>query len=170
MIKPIFCIGETLDEMQANKTRDILESQIRTGIADLHFNSGKDLLIAYEPVWAIGTGVSADIDTIYENIKIIKDFIKKFDNNLNSSSKVAEITREEIIEKYNNKFKVIPKNAAKYFGKKILELNNLNIENLDHNKLEFLKLKGLLNKDLIRPLYLSYSLFENMCFSYNISY
>ena len=39
--------------------------------------------------------------------------------------------------------------------KKILKLNNLSIENLDHNELEFLQLKGLLNKDLIRPLYLS---------------
>ena len=79
LIKPIFCIGETLDEMQANKTQYILELQIESGITDLNFNSGQDLLIAYEPVWAIGTGVSADIDTIYKNIKIIKDFIKKFD-------------------------------------------------------------------------------------------
>jgi triosephosphate isomerase len=79
LIKPIFCIGETLDEMKANKTQYILELQIESGMTDLNFNSGKDLLIAYEPVWAIGTGVSADIDTIYKNINIIKDFIKKFD-------------------------------------------------------------------------------------------
>ena len=78
-MKPIFCICETLDEMQANKTQYILESQIESGIANLNFDSGKDLLIAYEPVWAIGSGVSADIETIYKNIKIIKDFIKKFD-------------------------------------------------------------------------------------------
>ena len=44
---------------------------------------------------------------------------------------------------------------SKYFDKKILKLNNLSIVNLDHDKLEFLQLKGLLNKDLIRPLYLS---------------
>jgi triosephosphate isomerase len=64
LIKPIFCIGETLDEMKANKTQYILELQIESGMTDLNFNSGKDLLIAYEPVWAIGTGVSADIDPI----------------------------------------------------------------------------------------------------------
>ena len=43
----------------------------------------------------------------------------------------------------------------KYFDKKILKLNNLSIVDLDHNKLEFLQLNGLLNKNLIKPLYLS---------------
>ena len=94
-------------------------------------------------------------DHIYSLIKFReKYFIKKFDKNLNSISKVEEITEEEIIKKYDNKFKVIPKNAAKYFDKKILKLNNLSIENLDHNELEFLQLRGLLDKDLIKPLYL----------------
>ena len=95
-------------------------------------------------------------DFIFSFIKFReKYFIKKFDGNLNEISKIKEIKEEEIIKKYSNKFKVIPKNAIKYFGKKILELNNLSIENLDHNELEFLQLKGLLNKDLIKPLYLS---------------
>ena len=95
-------------------------------------------------------------DSIFSLIKFReKYYIKKFDKNLSDTSKIEEVTEEEIIKKYDNKFKVIPKNAEKYFGKKILELNNLNIENLDHSKLEFLQLKGLLNKDLIRPLYLS---------------
>ena len=43
----------------------------------------------------------------------------------------------------------------KYFDKKILKLNNLHVANLDHNELEFLQLKGLLDKGLIKPLYLS---------------
>ena len=43
----------------------------------------------------------------------------------------------------------------KYFDKKILKLNNLKIVDLDHNELEFLKLKGLLDENLIKPLYLS---------------
>ena len=45
--------------------------------------------------------------------------------------------------------------ATKYFDEKILKLGNVNIVDLDHNQLEFLQLKGLLNKDLIKPLYLS---------------
>ena len=47
-----------------------------------------------------------------------KYFIKKFDKNLNSISKVEEITTEEIINNYDNKFKVIPKNVIKYFDEK----------------------------------------------------
>ena len=70
-------------------------------------------------------------------------------------SKLEEIDEDEILKKYDNKFKVIPKNMVEYFGEKILKLNNLSIVDLDHNELEFLKLKGLLDKDLIKPLYLS---------------
>ena len=60
-----------------------------------------------------------------------------------------------MIMKYDNKFKVIPRNMMKYVGEKILKLNNLSIVDLDHNELEFLKLKDLLDEDLIKPLYLS---------------
>ena len=84
-----------------------------------------------------------------------KYFVKKFDKNLNSASKVEEVTVDEIIKKYDNKFNVIPRNIIKYFDEKILKLNNLNIVDLDHNELEFLQLKGLLDKELIKPLYLS---------------
>ena len=44
---------------------------------------------------------------------------------------------------------------TKYFDEKILKLNNLSVVDLDHNELEFLQLKGLLDKDLIKPLYLN---------------
>ena len=84
-----------------------------------------------------------------------KYFVKKFDKNLNSTSKVEEVTVDKIIKKYDNKFNVIPRNMIKYFDKKILKLNNLNIVDLDHNELEFLQLKGLLDEKLIKPLYLS---------------
>ena len=95
-------------------------------------------------------------DSIYSFIKFReKYFIKKFDKSLKSTSKVEEITVDEIIKKYDNKFKVIPKNVIKYFDEKILKLNNLSIVDLDHNELEFLQLKGLLDKESIKPLYLS---------------
>ena len=84
-----------------------------------------------------------------------KYFVKKFDKNLNSTSNAEEVTVDEIIKKYDNKFNVIPRNIIKYFDEKILKLNNLNIVDLDHNELEFLQLKGLLDKGLIKPLYLS---------------
>jgi len=95
-------------------------------------------------------------DSIFSFIKFKeKYFVKKFDQNLNSISKVEEVTVDEIIKKYDNKFNVIPKNAIKYFDEKILKLNNLNIVDLDHNELEFLQLKGLLDEELIKPLYLN---------------
>tara|TARA_Y100000590_G_scaffold264767_1_gene297569 strand:- start:1981 stop:2658 length:678 start_codon:yes stop_codon:yes gene_type:complete len=84
-----------------------------------------------------------------------KYFIKRFDSNLISISEAQETTDNEIKEKYQNEFKVIPKNMAKYFDNKILKLDNINIVDLDHNELEFLKLKGLLDERLIKPLYLS---------------
>jgi len=84
-----------------------------------------------------------------------KYFIKKFDKNLKSDFQIEEISESEIIEKYGEKFKVIPKNMTKYFSKKILELNNLSIVDLNHNELEFLQLKGLLDENLIKPLYLN---------------
>ena len=84
-----------------------------------------------------------------------KNFIQNFDKNLQSYSKIKEITEEEILQKYENKLKIIPSNMVKHFSDKILKLNNLNIVDLDHNQLEFLQLKGLLNEELIKPLYLS---------------
>ena len=61
----------------------------------------------------------------------------------------------QIVNKYKSEFKVIPKNISKDFDDQILKLNNLNIVDLNHNELEFLQLKGLLDEDLIKPLYLS---------------
>ena len=95
-------------------------------------------------------------DSIFSLVKFReKYFVKQFDKNLNSTSKVEEVTVDEIVKKYDNKFNVIPRHMIKFFDKQILKLNNLNIVNLDHNELEFLQLKGLLDEELIKPLYLS---------------
>ena len=95
-------------------------------------------------------------DSIFSLIKFReKYFIKKFDKNLKSTSKIEEVTVDEIINKYDNKFNVILKNMTKYFDERILKLNNLSIVDPDHNELEFLQLKGLLDEELIKPLYLS---------------
>ena len=84
-----------------------------------------------------------------------KYFIKKFDKKLVSHTKVEEITKEEILKKYSDDFMVITKNTAKYFDDEILKLKNINIVSLDHNQLEFLRFNDLLEKRLIRPIYLS---------------
>jgi len=93
---------------------------------------------------------------IYSFIKFRnKYFIKKFDSKLGSCSKVEEITANQIIKKYDNKFKVIPKSLVSQFDDKILKLNNLFVVDLNHNELEFLRLKRLLDEEFIKPLYIS---------------
>jgi len=82
-------------------------------------------------------------------------FIKRFNKKLECVSKIEKIMEDEIIKKYSNEFKVIPKNMTKHFDKKILNSNNIRAVDLDHNELEFLKLKDLLDEKLIKPLYLS---------------
>jgi triosephosphate isomerase len=58
-IVPIFCIGEQLAEREAGKTMDVLERQLRQGLKDISLHSADQLVVAYEPVWAIGTGKTA---------------------------------------------------------------------------------------------------------------
>jgi len=84
-----------------------------------------------------------------------KYFIKKFDRYLRATSKIEEVMDHEILKNFKNQIKVIPNNKIERFDKKILKLNNLHFADLDHNELEFLYLKDLLDKDLIKPLYLS---------------
>ena len=95
-------------------------------------------------------------DFIYALIKFReKYYIQKFSKTLRRISKIQLIMKDSILQKYKDKFLVFPKSMKKECDKKILQLNNINIVNLNHNELEFLKLKGLLDKDLIKPLYLS---------------
>ncbi len=58
-IKPILCIGETLEEREAGKTLEVLQSQLVAGLGNVSDERMADVVIAYEPVWAIGTGKTA---------------------------------------------------------------------------------------------------------------
>src|SRR5207244_3903673 len=58
-LRPIVCIGETLDQRDAGKVEEVLETQIRGSLAGLSAKELGDTVIAYEPVWAIGTGRTA---------------------------------------------------------------------------------------------------------------
>lgn len=56
---PVLCIGETLEQRDAGQTLAVLEDQVRQGLAGVEVNDGGKLVVAYEPVWAIGTGKTA---------------------------------------------------------------------------------------------------------------
>lgn len=58
-LKPIYCIGETLEERESGQTLEVVRSQVREGLQDYPASSIDSLVIAYEPVWAIGTGKTA---------------------------------------------------------------------------------------------------------------
>jgi triosephosphate isomerase len=58
-LKPIVCVGETLEEREAEKTFDVIKTQISGGLANLSQEQMTSVVIAYEPVWAIGTGKTA---------------------------------------------------------------------------------------------------------------
>ena len=118
--------------------------------------SKKIKLYGYDTfIWACGKFYNKN-NIIIGMIKVReKYFIKKFDKKLNVILEVKEVDEKDIIENFHSEFKVIPKNISKQFSQKILKLNNLTIVDLDHKELEFLYLQGLLNKDLIKPLYLS---------------
>jgi triosephosphate isomerase len=63
---PVFCVGERLEERQANQTQAIIQSQLQTGLDGLESKDLAHITIAYEPVWAIGTGHAATIDQAAE--------------------------------------------------------------------------------------------------------
>lgn len=67
-LTPIVCVGETLDENEAGKTLEIVSNQIKLGLADISVEDAKKIVIAYEPVWAIGTGKACDAETANEVI------------------------------------------------------------------------------------------------------
>jgi triosephosphate isomerase len=65
-LTPIACIGETLDQRERNETFDVLDRQIKQGLDGLTADQVTLLVIAYEPVWAIGTGRNATPDQAAE--------------------------------------------------------------------------------------------------------
>ncbi len=74
-IKTVFCIGETLEERDKGATFSVLERQLKKGLQGIE-NVNK-LVVAYEPVWAIGTGKTATISQISEVHTFLKDFLEK---------------------------------------------------------------------------------------------
>jgi len=76
-LKPIVCIGETLAERDAGKVNEVLERQLRGSLAGLNAKDLAEAVIAYEPVWAIGTGRTATPEQAQEAHAFIRKMLAK---------------------------------------------------------------------------------------------
>ena len=85
---PILCCGETLAQREANDHKTLVAEQIRAGIEGLSLEEMNKLVIAYEPIWAIGTGVTASSDQANEMCEMIRDTVADI-----YDDEIAEVVR-----------------------------------------------------------------------------
>jgi triosephosphate isomerase len=76
-LTPIFCCGEVLQERQAGIHMKVVRTQVENGLFDLSPEDFGKVVIAYEPVWAIGTGVTASSDQAQEMHRVIRELISE---------------------------------------------------------------------------------------------
>ena len=104
-ITPIMCCGETLDQREQGITMDFIRQQVKVGFLNVTADQAKTAIIAYEPIWAIGTGKTATADQAEEVCKGIRDCIAEiYDRD----------TAEQIRIQYGGS--VNGKNAAELFA------------------------------------------------------
>ena len=101
---PVYCVGETLAEFEAGKTKEIVATQVRNGLKDLSKEEAKTLVVAYEPVWSIGTGKNASTEIAQDVCKFIRDVLKE----------MFEEVSEEILILYGGSVK--PENIKAYLS------------------------------------------------------
>jgi len=77
LLHPVYCIGEQLEERNSNKQFEVIESQLTEGIFHLDASAFEKCIIAYEPVWAIGTGMTATPEQAQEMHAYIRSLISK---------------------------------------------------------------------------------------------
>ena len=74
-LKPIVCVGETLEQREEGKTEEIITKQVELALEGLTNEQVKNIIIAYEPIWAIGTGKTATSEDANNSIKAIRNKI-----------------------------------------------------------------------------------------------
>ena len=110
-LNPIICVGETLDERNNKKMYEVVETQITNALKDVtDMQMKRNVGIAYEPIWAIGTGVTATSEQAEDMCKFIRNVIAKLYN---------EVVADKVRIQYGGSVK--PSNAAEI----------LNMENID---------------------------------------
>ncbi|CAI3394617.1 triose-phosphate isomerase [Enterococcus cecorum] len=103
---PILCCGESLETYEAGQTAAWIEGQITKGLTDLSAEQVSSMVIAYEPIWAIGTGKSADANIADEICGVVRSTVEKL-----YGSEVAQKVRIQ----YGGSVK--PENIAEYMAK-----------------------------------------------------
>lgn len=73
---PVYCVGETLAEFESGNTKAVVGEQVRVGLKDFTSEDVKHLVVAYEPVWSIGTGKNASCEIAQDICKFIRDELK----------------------------------------------------------------------------------------------
>lgn len=88
-IKPILCVGESLNEREKNKTKDVVSGQVKKALHNLTNAQVSEMIIAYEPIWAIGTGKTATPEQANETIALIREMIKElYDDKVSESARI----------------------------------------------------------------------------------
>lgn len=95
-LTPIFCVGEKLEDREGGKTNDVVRGQLSNGLQDITGENARKLIIAYEPVWAIGTGKTATPEQANEVHTFIRDFL---------TEKYGKNVAEEMIIQYGGSVK-----------------------------------------------------------------
>jgi triosephosphate isomerase len=109
-LKVICCVGETKKEREASKQFEVLEKQLKEGVFHLDKTAFEDLIIAYEPIWAIGTGVTATAAQAQE----IHHFIRK-----QISARYSNVIADHTTILYGGSCN--PKNAAELFSQEDID-------------------------------------------------
>ena len=121
-LKIMFCIGEVLEQRKADKHFDVVKEQLEKGLFHLSASEMKDVVIAYEPVWAIGTGETASPEQAQE----IHEYIRKV---------LADQYNQDVADQTSILYggSVKPNNAKEIFAKKDVDGGLIGGASLDAN-------------------------------------
>jgi len=134
-LTPIVCLGESLQEREAGKTFKVVEDHIRGGLQGLTAEQAQKIVIAYEPVWAIGTGKTATPAQAQEVHKFIRDLLAKL---------YDQTVADEITIQYGGSVK--PDNAAELMSRPDIDGALVGGASLDANSFaEIVKKSALVN-------------------------
>lgn len=98
---PILCVGESLDEREAGQTEQVVETQLRAGTLDMSQGEAHRLVVAYEPVWAIGTGMPATGEEANRVCGLIRGWLREWFGDAAAQVRIlygGSVTPESIAE------------------------------------------------------------------------